>query len=46
MFREPNRQYMEQRMTGEKLVKAGIYLLAALIVATVLTTAIITQLTG
>ena len=35
---------MEHRMTRGKLVKASIYLLAALLVATVLTTVLITQL--
>ena len=40
----PNYRGMEHRMTREKLVKAGIYLLATLLVATVLTTVLITQL--
>jgi hypothetical protein len=37
---------MGQRTTGEKLVRASVYPLAALLVATVLTTVIITQLWG
>lgn len=35
---------MEHRMTGEKLIEASIYLLAALLVATVPTTVLVTQL--